>query len=88
MISNTERQCLDPPWAGPCNDGSTLDPQLPMSTEFTPGAIIRYPARPDWGLGQVQSAIGTRVTVNFEHAGKQLIDVSVVRLEVLSEDVT
>ena len=58
-----------------------------MSTEFTPGAIVRLPERPDWGLGQVQSAIGHRVTVNFEHAGKQLIDVRVVRLEVLAEDV-
>ena len=59
-----------------------------MSTEFTPGVVVRHPAQPDWGSGQVQSAIGTRVTVNFEHAGKQLIDVSVVRLEVLSEDMT
>lgn len=59
-----------------------------MSTEFTPGVVVRHPAQPDWGFGQVQSAIGARVTVNFEHAGKQLIDVSVVRLEVLSEDMT
>ncbi len=59
-----------------------------MSTEFTPGVIVRHPTQPDWGSGQVQSAIGTRVTVNFEHAGKRLIDVSVVRLEVLSEDMT
>ncbi|MDF2747797.1 MAG: hypothetical protein K0S98_2084, partial [Propionibacteriaceae bacterium] len=37
---------------------------------IVPGAIVRHPDQPDWGLGQVQSAIGTRVTVNFEHAGK------------------
>ncbi|SMF76244.1 Protein of unknown function [Tistlia consotensis] len=42
--------------------------------------LVRHPDQPDWGLGQVQSAIGTRVTVNFEHAGKLLIDVSVVEL--------
>ena len=35
---------------------------------------------PDWGLGQVQTVDGFRVTVNFEHAGKQLIDVSIVSL--------
>lgn len=29
---------------------------------------------PDWGLGQVQCVVGTRVTVNFEHAGKRLIN--------------
>ncbi len=50
--------------------------------EFAPGRFVRNPARPDWGLGQVQSAIGTRVTVNFEHAGKLLIDAGLVALEV------
>lgn len=35
--------------------------------------LVRHPARPDWGLGQVQSNIGGRVTVNFEHAGKVVI---------------
>ena len=47
---------------------------------------MRHPDRPDWGVGQVQSAVGTRVTVNFEHAGKQLIDVGVISLELLAED--
>jgi hypothetical protein len=50
---------------------------------LTPGAIVRNPARPDWGKGQVQSAIGTRVTVNFEHAGKQALDLRHVTLEVV-----
>lgn len=36
--------------------------------------IVRHPDRPDWGLGQVQSSIGERITVNFEHAGKVVID--------------
>lgn len=36
--------------------------------------FVRHPDRPDWGLGQVQSNIAGRVTVNFEHAGKQVID--------------
>jgi hypothetical protein len=35
---------------------------------------------PAWGIGQVQSAVGNRVTVNFEHAGKKLINVALVRL--------
>jgi hypothetical protein len=51
---------------------------------LTPGAFVRNPARPDWGLGQVQSAIGTRVTVNFEHGGKQTLDVRHVRLEMVA----
>ena len=43
--------------------------------------LVRNPARPDWGLGQVQSRIGTRITVNFEHAGKVVIDGARVPLE-------
>ena len=39
-----------------------------------PGMLVRHPEQTDWGLGQVQSVIGARVTVNFEHAGKVVID--------------
>jgi hypothetical protein len=48
---------------------------------------VRHPGEPDWGLGQVQSVIGARVTVNFEHAGKLLINSEIVKLEVIDEDV-
>jgi hypothetical protein len=50
-------------------------------SEFEPGALVRHPQKPDWGQGQVQSAIGTRVTVMFEHAGKVVVDTSVITLE-------
>jgi hypothetical protein len=46
-----------------------------------PGQWVRHPNCPDWGLGQVQSVDGARVTVNFEHAGKRLVNVGVVTLE-------
>ena len=48
---------------------------------LSPGDFVRHPTRPDWGLGQIQSIIGTRITVNFENAGKVLIDGRVVELE-------
>ena len=47
-----------------------------------PGQWVRHPGKPDWGLGQVQSAIGDRVTVNFEHAGKVLVNARVVALDI------
>ncbi len=47
---------------------------------------MRHPGEPGWGVGQVQSAIGDRVTVNFEHAGKRLINAAVVTLVPLDED--
>jgi hypothetical protein len=56
-----------------------------MSGTLVPGSFVRHPDRPEWGLGQVQSAIGKRVTVNFENAGKRLIDSDVVALEIVED---
>lgn len=53
-----------------------------MTNAFiAPGDLVRHPHRPDWGLGQVQSVIGARITVNFEHAGKVVIEGSQVTLQ-------
>jgi transcription elongation factor GreA-like protein len=49
-------------------------------TVLEPGQFVTNPAQPGWGLGQVQSVAGPRVTVNFEHAGKILINTAVVTL--------
>ncbi len=57
-------------------------------SDFTPGIFVRHPGQPDWGLGQVQSAIGHRVTVNFEHRGKLLIDTNRIALTVVDPDET
>lgn len=51
-----------------------------MAAILEPGMVVRHPGQPDWGLGQVQSCIGHRVTVNFEHAGKVVIDLRQVEL--------
>ncbi len=45
-----------------------------MRSILEPGMLVRHPGQPDWGLGQVQSTIADRVTVNFEHRGKVTID--------------
>lgn len=59
-----------------------------MFTDFVPGVFVRHPLQPDWGIGQVQSAVGSRVTVNFENAGKRTINTVVINLEQVSEDDT
>ena len=51
-----------------------------MSSLLSPGDLVTHPTRPDWGLGQVQSNIAGKVTVNFEHAGKVVIDSRRVQL--------
>ncbi|MFD0857906.1 DUF3553 domain-containing protein [Roseovarius aquimarinus] len=45
-----------------------------------PGMRVEAPGQPDWGVGQVQSVVGERVTVNFPDAGKVVIDTSRVAL--------
>jgi len=60
---------------------SSLPPAL-----IEPGQWVRNPAQPDWGIGQVQSAIGERITVNFEHIGKILVNIRVVSLEIVESD--
>jgi hypothetical protein len=57
-----------------------------MAQDLVPGMLVRHPTQADWGLGQVQSAVGDRITVNFEHAGKLLINATVITLEVIDED--
>ena len=52
-----------------------------MNEFLEPGSIVRHPEREDWGLGQVQSVIGHRITVNFEHAGKVVMDGTRILLE-------
>ncbi len=51
-----------------------------MFNDLTPGTYVRHPTETGWGLGQVQSAIGDRVTVNFENAGKVVINATHVKL--------
>jgi len=57
-----------------------------MTERLVPGAYVRHPDLPDWGIGQIQSVIGSRITVNFENAGKQLINGAVVPLVEVDPD--
>jgi uncharacterized protein DUF3553 len=52
-----------------------------MATEFEPGDLVRHPDQPDWGVGQVQSMIDDKITVNFEHAGKRVIHTGNISLD-------
>ena len=45
-----------------------------------PGMLVRHPSQPDWGIGQVQSRINGRITVNFSEMGKLVIDGSKIAL--------
>jgi hypothetical protein len=57
-----------------------------MDLTLVPGAFVRLDAEPGWGIGQVQSVIGTRVTVNFTERGKVVIDVRHASLSVVKPE--
>ena len=57
-----------------------------MYTAIIPGALVRHPDRQDWGIGQVQSIIGKRITVNFENAGKRVINMDEISLILIDPD--
>jgi hypothetical protein len=45
-----------------------------MNAILAPGMLVRHPECPEWGIGQVQSNIDGKVTVNFREEGKVVID--------------
>lgn len=57
-----------------------------VASEFEPGMRVKLLSRTDWGLGQVQSVIGQKVTVTFEHAGKQVVHSDRARLIIVEDD--
>ena len=52
-----------------------------MILDFEPGDKVINPANKDWGIGQVQSIINKKVTVNFENVGKKVINITIIGLE-------
>ncbi|WP_296427847.1 DUF3553 domain-containing protein [Yoonia sp.] len=53
---------------------------------LAPGMLVRHPAQPDWGTGQVQSNIGGKVTVNFRNAGKVVINGAQITLILVASE--
>ena len=56
-----------------------------MIYDFEPGDKVFNPANKDWGIGQVQSIIKDKVTVNFQNAGKKVINSENIVLKKLND---
>ena len=54
-----------------------------MILDFEPGDKVINPNNKDWGIGQVQSIIKEKVTVNFDNVGKKVINAKNIELEKL-----
>mgnify|MGYP006087545547 CR=1 FL=1 len=52
-----------------------------MFLNFEPGDYVKNPFNQDWGIGQVQTIIRNKITVNFENVGKKVINSENIILE-------
>jgi len=52
-----------------------------MIFEFEPGDKVINPINKDWGIGQVQSVINNKITINFENVGKKVINAKNIKIE-------
>jgi len=56
-----------------------------MILEFEPGDKVINPLNKDWGIGQVQSVIKDKITVNFQNVGKKVINSENIELKKINE---
>ena len=52
-----------------------------MFLNYEPGDFVVNPQNRSWGIGQIQSIIKDKVTVNFENVGKKVINSKEIILE-------
>ena len=55
-----------------------------MILDFEPGDKVFNPLAKEWGIGQVQSIIKEKVTVNFQNVGKKVINSNNIKLKKLN----
>ena len=56
-----------------------------MFLNYDPGDFVINPINKSWGIGQIQSIINNKVTVNFENVGKKVINSNKIILEKINK---
>ena len=56
-----------------------------MFLNYEPGEYVINPKNKDWGLGQIQSIVDNKVTVNFENVGKKVIMAKNIELKKIND---
>ena len=56
-----------------------------MILDYEPGDRVINPSAKEWGVGQVQSIIKEKVTVNFQNVGKKVINSDNIKLEKIND---
>ena len=57
-----------------------------MQFDLEPGDYVVNPSNKEWGIGQVQSIIKNKITVNFQNSGKQVINAENINLEKIKNE--
>ena len=57
-----------------------------MIIDYEPGDKVTNKENKDWGIGQVQSIIKNKITVNFQNQGKQVINGEIIMLEKIKNE--
>jgi len=55
-----------------------------MILDYEPGDKVINPNNKEWGVGQVQSIINGKVTINFENVGKKVINSENIKIEKIN----
>ena len=57
-----------------------------MQYDLEPGDFVINPSEKGWGMGQVQSIIKNKATINFQNCGKKVINLDKVTLEKIQDE--
>ena len=57
-----------------------------MILDYEPGDKVTNPNNKDWGIGQVQSIINEKVTINFENVGKKVLNLDSSDLRTIEKN--
>ena len=54
-----------------------------LSLNLVPGTYVINEKNHDWGIGQVQSSIKNKITINFENVGKKVINIKKINIKII-----
>ena len=58
--------------------------RLNLNPDLVPGIFVINENNNDWGIGQIQSSIDNKITINFENVGKKVINSEKIKLKILN----
>ncbi len=57
-----------------------------MQYDLEPGNFVVNPSQKEWGIGQIQSIIKNKATINFQNVGKQVVNLDNISLDKIPNE--